>query len=43
MKLGDKALRGMCATKPTTKVAFLKIKGVGEKKLKKFMATIKEY
>lgn len=44
---GDKALRGMCVTKPTTKAAFLQINGVGDKKLKKFgkkfMAAIKEY
>ncbi len=44
---GDKALRGMCQHKPQTKAAFLKINGVGEKKLKKFGATfmsaIKEY
>jgi ATP-dependent DNA helicase RecQ len=44
---GDKALRGMCVTKPQTKVTFLKINGVGDKKLKKFgtvfMEAIKEY
>jgi ATP-dependent DNA helicase RecQ len=44
---GDKTLRGMCTTKPQTKAEFLKINGVGEKKLKKFgkkfMAAIKEY
>jgi len=44
---GDKALRGMCATKPTTRAEFLKVNGVGEKKLKrfgkKFMEVIKEY
>jgi len=44
---GDKAIRGMCVNKPQTKAAFLKINGVGEKKLKKFgkkfMDAIKEY
>ena len=44
---GDKALRGMCVTKPTTKATFLKVNGVGDKKLKKFgkkfMEAIKEY
>lgn len=44
---GDKALRGMCVTKPKTKAEFLKVNGVGEKKLKKFgkkfMDAIKEY
>jgi ATP-dependent DNA helicase RecQ len=44
---GDKALRGMCAKKPTTDAEFLKINGVGEKKLKKFgkkfMEAIREY
>jgi ATP-dependent DNA helicase RecQ len=44
---GDKALRGMCVSKPTTKAAFLKVNGVGDKKLKKFgtvfMEAIKEY
>jgi len=44
---GDKALRGMCVTKPITKAAFLKINGVGEKKLKKFgkkfMEAIQDY
>lgn len=44
---GDKALRGMCITKPQTKAAFLKVNGVGDKKLKKFgekfMEAIKEY
>ncbi len=44
---GDKALRGMCITKPQTKTDFLKVNGVGEKKLKKFgkkfMEVIKEY
>jgi ATP-dependent DNA helicase RecQ len=44
---GDKALRGMCEHKPQTSQDFLKINGVGDKKLKKFgkkfMAAIKEY
>jgi len=44
---GDKALRGMCVSKPQTKTEFLKINGVGEKKLKKFgqkfIEAIKEY
>ncbi len=44
---GDKALRGMCVTKPTTNSEFLKINGVGDKKLKKFgkkfMDAIREY
>lgn len=44
---GDKALRGMCTHKPTTNTEFLKINGVGDKKLKKFgkvfINAIKEY
>jgi ATP-dependent DNA helicase RecQ len=44
---GDKALRGMCLHKPQTDSDFLKINGVGDKKLKrfgkKFMAAIKDY
>lgn len=44
---GDKSLRAMAESKPTTRTAFLNINGVGEKKLKKFgeifMEAIKEY
>ncbi len=44
---GDKTLRGMCVSKPTTKAEFLRINGVGEKKLKKFgekfMEAIREH
>jgi len=44
---GDKALREMSVHKPQTDTEFLKINGVGDKKLKrfgkKFMGAIKEY
>jgi len=44
---GDKALREMAQHKPQTDEAFLKINGVGDKKLKKFgalfMTAIREY
>lgn len=44
---GDKSLRAMAEDKPTTKEAFLKITGVGDKKLKRFgsifMEAIREY
>lgn len=44
---GDKALREMCIHKPQTKDTFLKINGVGDKKLNRFgqifMDAIKEY
>jgi len=44
---GDKSLRDMTQNKPQTDEAFLKINGVGDKKLKKFgtifMNSIKEY
>ena len=44
---GDKSLRAMCVSKPQANAEFLKINGVGEKKLKKFgkkfMDAIKEY
>lgn len=44
---GDKSLREMSVYKPQTDKEFLRINGVGDKKLKKFgkifMATIKEY
>ncbi|MCB9811078.1 ATP-dependent DNA helicase RecQ [Candidatus Nomurabacteria bacterium] len=44
---GDKALREMSLHKPTTDEAFLKINGVGDKKLKKFgeifMSAIREH
>jgi len=47
MVFGDKTLRSMCTHKPTTKAAFLKVHGVGDKKLKKFgkkfMEAIQEY
>ena len=39
---GDKALRGMAESKPQTDDAFLKINGVGDKKLKKFGAVFME-
>lgn len=44
---GDKSLRSMAEQKPVTNEAFLKISGVGDKKLKKFgtvfMKAIREY
>lgn len=44
---GDKALSGMCQHKPQTDAEFLRINGVGDKKLKKFgkvfMEAIREY
>jgi ATP-dependent DNA helicase RecQ len=44
---GDKSLRDMAQNKPQTDTAFLKINGVGDKKLKKFgavfMEAIEEY
>jgi ATP-dependent DNA helicase RecQ len=39
---GDKSLRDMCQNKPQTDEAFLKINGVGDKKLKKFGAVFME-
>ncbi|MFT7507169.1 MAG: ATP-dependent DNA helicase RecQ [Acidimicrobiales bacterium] len=39
---GDKSLRDMCQNKPQTDTAFLRINGVGDKKLKKFGAIFME-
>lgn len=42
MVFGDKALRGMAESKPSTDEEFLNINGVGDKKLKKFGAVFME-